>query len=274
MKTNYHTHLKLCHHATGMTRDYLKEAVRLGLSELGMTDHGPIPAHFMDNEPYQKHWKDGRMTLAEFHDLYLPDLAEAASAYQDKIRLWKGLEIEYVQGHDDYYRMLLGHLDYLVLGSHYFIKDGSHYNCYDGIASRDIGGYADVVEAALSTGFFKVLVHPDLYLFNYRGADDQPFAFDMHAEAVARRIFESAIRHDVFVEINARGIQFHTKTYQGQVIHRYPREAFWRIARDYPGLKIIISADAHDPKELAGDHIDQAKAFAAKLDLKIVECIF
>jgi len=274
MKTNYHTHLKLCRHATGMTADYLKEAVRLGMTELGMTDHGPIPASFMDDEPYRKHWQDGRMILSEFHDVYLPDVAKASDRYQDKIRLWKGLEIEYVQGHDDYHKMLLSHLDYLVLGIHYYIKDGIHYNCYDGISSRDIGGYADIVDAALSTKFFKVLVHPDLYLFNYRGQDDRPFAFDTHAEAVARRIFESAIRHDVFVEINARGIQFHTRTHEGKTIHRYPREAFWRIAKDYPKLKIIISADAHDPNELSGDHMDQARVFAEKLDLNIIEHIF
>ncbi len=39
---NYHTHLKLCGHASGMSEDYVKFAIANKIKELGISDHGPI----------------------------------------------------------------------------------------------------------------------------------------------------------------------------------------------------------------------------------------
>ncbi|MDE5856108.1 MAG: hypothetical protein K2H06_03575, partial [Anaeroplasmataceae bacterium] len=49
----------------------------------------------------------------------------------------------------------------------------------------------------------------------------------------------------------------------------YPCREFWEIAKEYPELKIIIGADAHDPKALVCDYIRQAEEFAKKLGLRI-----
>ena len=38
MKANYHTHLKLCGHAEGMSEDYVKVAIIEGYEILGMSD--------------------------------------------------------------------------------------------------------------------------------------------------------------------------------------------------------------------------------------------
>ena len=42
IKTNYHTHTKLCNHAEGMPIDYVARAVELGYREIGISDHGPL----------------------------------------------------------------------------------------------------------------------------------------------------------------------------------------------------------------------------------------
>ena len=38
MKTNYHTHLMLCGHATGMSEDYIKVAIEEGYDVLGIQE--------------------------------------------------------------------------------------------------------------------------------------------------------------------------------------------------------------------------------------------
>ena len=42
LKTNYHTHCYLCGHAEGLPSDYIKKAIELGFSEIGISDHGPL----------------------------------------------------------------------------------------------------------------------------------------------------------------------------------------------------------------------------------------
>ena len=41
---DYHTHTKLCNHAFGMPIDYVKEAIKLGMKGIGISDHNPVPA--------------------------------------------------------------------------------------------------------------------------------------------------------------------------------------------------------------------------------------
>ena len=82
-KENYHTHMRLCHHAQGDIRDYVEEAIRLGFHSLGMSDHGPI-----SNPGFR------RMTKDEFYNIYVPEFRECKKIYQDKIHLYLGLEIE------------------------------------------------------------------------------------------------------------------------------------------------------------------------------------
>ena len=38
---NYHTHTTLCRHAKGDMREYVENAVKAGIKELGFSDHAP-----------------------------------------------------------------------------------------------------------------------------------------------------------------------------------------------------------------------------------------
>ena len=72
MKANYHTHLKLCGHAEGMSNDYVKVAVEEGFEIIGISDHGPIPRSFMSPKEYTYNWLDRQMTYEDFLNIYLP----------------------------------------------------------------------------------------------------------------------------------------------------------------------------------------------------------
>jgi len=109
MKANYHTHMYLCRHAIGTVSDYAESAIANGLSILGMSDHAPF-----------EELKDRsvRMYPQEL-PTYLEECDRAIEKYSGQLKIYKGLEIEYFEGHDEMYRELLSKLDYLILGQHY-----------------------------------------------------------------------------------------------------------------------------------------------------------
>jgi len=274
MKTNYHTHLKLCGHALGMTEDYVKKAIELGFDEIGMSDHGPIPREWMTPEEYQYNWLERQMTLSDFHQIYLPDIDQAISKYKDKIKILKAIEIEYVEGHDDFYEQLRSHLDYMNLGVHYVFHQKTVYNLYEPINHEEIAYYADNIEKALATGYFKILVHPDLFLFNYTSSAGMHREFDSYARKVALRIIEAAVKNDVALEINAGGIAKQPFWIHGKMERPYPRTEFWKLVKPFAKsgeIKVIIGADAHIPDALGDLNYQKTIEFAKELGIPITD---
>jgi histidinol-phosphatase (PHP family) len=49
LPADYHTHTPLCRHATSEPTELAAQAVRLGLNELGFSDHAPMPRDDFDN---------------------------------------------------------------------------------------------------------------------------------------------------------------------------------------------------------------------------------
>ena len=43
MKVNLHAHTVRCGHATGTEREYIEEALRIGMTDFGFSDHTPMP---------------------------------------------------------------------------------------------------------------------------------------------------------------------------------------------------------------------------------------
>ena len=46
VRTDYHIHTTLCHHAVGDPIEYVQAAQRAGLTEIGFADHNPMPEQF------------------------------------------------------------------------------------------------------------------------------------------------------------------------------------------------------------------------------------
>ncbi len=248
---NYHSHVALCGHAEGNVEDYIKEAIRNNYVEVGISDHAPIPKDWMSSDLYEYLWLSQMMTLDIFYNQYLKELNYCINKYPN-ISILKGLEIEFLPNHDDYYKMLLKDLDYFNLGIHYFISQNHIISTYDGISEINMIDYAYTVEEALKTGFFTTLVHPDLYLIRVK-------EFTKFHENIARKIIESCLKYDVYLEVNANG--------KG----RYPRKEFWEIVKEYKDCKIIIGSDAHHIYDFHGKQVAEAIKFASQLELNVQE---
>ncbi|MBI3316105.1 MAG: PHP domain-containing protein, partial [Candidatus Omnitrophica bacterium] len=44
-KVDYHMHTPLCGHAVGEPGEYVEQAIKVGLSEIGFSDHAPLVSH-------------------------------------------------------------------------------------------------------------------------------------------------------------------------------------------------------------------------------------
>jgi histidinol-phosphatase (PHP family) len=257
IKTNYHTHTYLCHHAQGLPIDYVKAAIEKGYQEIGISDHGPL---------YER-WTL-RMNMNQFYQIYLQNIAEAKYQYGNKIKIYRGLELEYLEGYDEKYRTLLKDLDYLILGQHIVIDDGKHIDIFREMNDRQVILYKEAVLKAIDTGYFRILAHPDIYMFRYR-------TWNNLTEAVAREIIEAAIRHDIFLEINCNGIRRgEILTQNDETTYIYPRLEFWRVVSEYQEAKVMIGEDDHTLNQVDDEACYSARQFAHNLKIPLETYLF
>jgi len=258
MNNNYHTHMYLCRHAVGDIPDYVEEAIRLGFHSLGMSDHAPF-------EELQD--RSVRMYPSDF-PLYLEKCNHAIQTYQDKIRIYKAVEIEYFKEHKHIYPKYLKDLDYLALGQHYISDEESRNHLRSSYALKTIDHiktYVDTCIEGMSTGYFTLLCHPDLMLFNID-------SFTAELESQSRRLIQAAIDNDVYLEINANGIRKGLRPLKDGWRYLYPRKEFWELAKSMKA-KVIVSSDAHDPNQLYDEQVIEAYQFAQSIGIEVEEAI-
>lgn len=242
MKTNYHTHTKRCLHAGGTEEEYVRSALAAGLSVLGFTDHTPFPDHdFGMRMPYSD--------LAP----YFAEVDRLKKQYADAIIIRKSLEIEYLPQYAEYYQFLLNtyHPDYLLLGEHfYFNEKGDVFNIYDAESTADYLNYAKSIDAALKTGLFQAVAHPDLFTVNH-------LAWDRNCDEASEIILAAARETGSVLEFNANGYRRGLHNYPDERRYMYPHMNFWKKAAG-TGIQVIIGADAHEPGQVWDSCMDKA----------------
>jgi histidinol-phosphatase (PHP family) len=243
VKANYHTHHELCNHAGGTTEDYAKSAIKNGFVELGMSDHVPSRLDILNVDKY-------RMEYSEL-PIYYNDVRTIQKAYADKIKIYLGLECEYLDPNPTYYEEFLAEVDYLILGQHYIIHDGEYVSTFGLSKPEHLITYANDVKKALETGYFTMFAHPDIYMCGYD-------TFDEAAAKAAHIIGQTAEATGIPLEFNANGIRRGVKQTSQGVRYPYPRQEFWEIVRDY-NVKIILNSDAHNPALLYDEAMMEAE---------------
>ena len=233
--SNYHTHTPRCKHAVGGEREYIENAIALGIVDFGFSDH--TPWCYLGNQ-----LSTGRMSDAQLHD-YASTLRQLKQEYADKINLHIGLEAEYVQEKMEWLikRCHEEGIEYLILGHHFYPVDHVNqmqYNYFSNCDAYGIECYLRSIEAAFKTGYYAYLAHPEVFLTSYPQVDEVVLnAFE--------RLCELALTYDMPLEYNLS--RFHTNLQEG--VQRYPHNLFWQIAGK-KGCKAIVGFDAHDPNFL------------------------
>ena len=271
LKNNYHTHTKYCGHAKGDVEDYVKEAVNLNMEELGISDHAPIPLnHGMTKEEWEENYCFENMNVETFDGL-LKEIDNLKSKYN--IKLYKGCESEYLYNNDDWYKELRSKLDYMILGIHFFNGDGRVLDTYKDITYKNVDCYYECAKRAIETGLFDYLAHPDLYLFDYKSINGKN-EFDDKAKEICLKLIDLCVKHDIYFEINTNGLKY-SKDKSNRDLWLYPNIEFFKVVKEYMDknpnkLKLIIGADAHEPKALGNDNVKAVLEMVKDLKLDVL----
>ena len=156
---DYHMHTPLCRHAAGEPRELAAAAVKLGLTEIGFSDHNPMPRDDFD---------DWRMRAAELEDYV--GRVEAARREHPGLAIKLGLEVDYLPGYEDWIRELAARQpwDYLIGSVHYVSESWAIDNpaMISEWKSREPlevwTAYFERLTQAAESGLFDIIGHADL----------------------------------------------------------------------------------------------------------------
>lgn len=252
--SNFHTHTYLCKHAEGKPVDYALQAQKEGCKALGFSDHCPFPADFPDP------WENVRMEVDQV-PLYTKMVEEAKAAVNFPV--YKGFECEwdpvYKSWYTDELRGKFG-AQYLVMGQHWFMKDGLHPGTQVIESDKDLNKYCDQVIDGMSSGCFDFLAHPDLFMYSM-------CEWTKNTEAVSKAIIDAAANLGMPIEVNGYGLAKKLLETSRGIRQVYPYVEFWELAADSKA-KIICNSDAHFPNDVIFNAW-RARDFAGRFSIKV-----
>ena len=238
-------HTPLCRHAEGEPTEYAAQAARVGLTEIGFTEHAPMPSDDFD---------DWRM-LEHDLDLYIEKIDQAA-VENPSVTVRKSLEIDFVPGYEEWMRDLAKRFkwDYLIVSVHYLggMWSFDHPNHRDSWSGRDVNAawaeYYELLRQSAALGVFDIIGHCDLIkVFGDKPSGDRA--------AMWRPFLEEVKRQDIAIEINTNGLNKPC----GEM---YPSAALLEMAAEI-GVGLTFGSDAHRPGRV-GEKFEQAIALAKR----------
>lgn len=232
---DYHNHTYLCGHATGEAEEYVLQAVKLGLPEIGFAEH--IPMYWL---PEAGRDPEIAMPEAEFEG-YVRTVLDLKSRYPE-IGVRLGVEADYIPGFEARLQALLVPYpwDY-VYGSVHYVGDWgfdnpAHAHRYAEWEIYELyEKYFALVCEAARTGLFDVIGHLDV--IKKWGHRPPTLPAGLYA-----RVSEELARAGVVVEANTAG-------YRKPARELYPAPDLLRelIRR---GVDFTLGSDAHAPEEV------------------------
>jgi histidinol-phosphatase (PHP family) len=225
-------HTPLCRHAEGEPTELAAHAVSLGITEIGFSDHSPMPRDDFDE------WR----MRADQLDEYVAKV-ELARRNHPNLVIKLALEVDYIPGYEAWIKDLAGRhpWDYLIGAVHYVSESWaldspsqiSEWRNRDPFEVWSI--YFDRLTMAADSGLFDIIAHADLC---------KKFCFYPRQDCTPlfRKFLETAKRRDVAIELNTAGLRKDCKEI-------YPSPAIVRMASEI-GVPITFASDAHAPPEV------------------------
>jgi histidinol-phosphatase (PHP family) len=243
LPADYHMHTRLCQHAVGDPVDLAAQAVRLGLTEIGFSEHNPMP---------RDDWDDWHMLQADL-DKYVDNVQLARKAYPD-LAIKLALEMDFIPGQEEWIRQLIARhpWDYLIGAVHY-VSDSWDLDNPKRISewkNRDPfevwSTYFQRLTMAAESRLFDIIAHADLC---------KKFCFypEEDCTPLFARFLDAARNSGVAMELNTAGLRKDCKEI-------YPSPQIVRMARE-ADVPITFGSDAHAPGEV-GMNLDEAVALA------------
>ncbi len=232
LPADYHMHTPLCRHAVGEPTEYAAQAVKLGFTEIGFSDHNPMPRDDFD---------DWHMRQEEL-DTYVEKVEKARQDHPGLV-IKLALEIDYLPGHEDWIRDLAARhpWDYFI-GSVHYVSDSwdldnpkkiSEWTKRDPFEVWSV--YFDRLTMAAESRLFEIIGHADLAKkFCFYPKEDCTHLF--------KRFLAAAKKAEAAIELNTAGLRKDCKEI-------YPKRGIVEMAYA-AGVPITFASDAHAPGEV------------------------
>lgn len=226
-----HMHTPLCKHAEGEPEEYAEMALQRGLKGIVFTCHSPMPDRW---------WPEVRMDVEQLDD-YIAMVQRAASAYEGRLDVKLGMEMDFFPGMEWWVERLNERCEFHhVLGSVHFF--GRHYK--ERFFKSDLldfqKTYFSHVAESAETGLFDTLAHPDL-VKNFQPGLWQFELIEDHLGNCLDRI----ARTGVAMELNTSGINKAMREFN-------PGPQMLRMMQER-GIPVVLGSDSHIPRRVAAD---------------------
>jgi histidinol-phosphatase (PHP family) len=246
--TNYHMHSDFCDGA-GKQDDYVEEAINKGFDAIGFSSHAPIAS--------EKDW-----TLSEKNvPHYLQSVKQLKNLYKEKIEIYSGLEIDYIEGisgpSSEKFTNL--GLDYTIGSVHMMpVRDSEKFlpvdgplehikellaNTFDGQIEKLTEKYFGLLQDMLKNHQFNIIGHFDLL----KKRNSNNILFDENESWYRNQVLETLdvlSQTDVILEVNTGGIS------RKAIDSVYPSPWIIKEAKKR-NIPLMLNSDAHVP-----EHID------------------
>jgi histidinol-phosphatase (PHP family) len=245
---DYHVHTKLCGHASGEMVDYVNEAIRCELDEIGFSDHLPLKGGKEDNLT---------MTFDELPN-YVSEVLSVRKSFPE-IQVKLGIEADYIPGNEFYIKDILNRypFDY-VIGSVHYIGTWAfdHPEKLKEWNKKEVDlvykEYFELLRKSARTSLFDIIGHCDLVKkFGHR--PNTGLLKELNDTA---QVFKE---YDVAVEVNTSGLRKPVKEI-------YPSLEILSLYQKY-GVPIVFGSDAHAPGDVGRD-FDKAISLARQAGYK------
>lgn len=231
--TDYHIHTPLCGHATGPMEACVERGIALGLREIGFACHNPLPRGLGG---------DVRMKESEL-DYYVRRVTDLQFQYRGKIDVLLGLEMDYVEGLEDYLARQAAAYpwDYLIGSIHYLDPEctlcaWSRRLPFD--AEEQYVRYFALLEQLVHSGLYDIVSHFDVP----KRSGNAPGSRGTDA---MRRALDAIARDGLCLEINTSGYR-HPDIPQADT---YPSLPVIERALAL-GIPLVVNSDAHGPEQV------------------------
>jgi len=247
IKANFHQH-SLFSDGKNHPEEYVIQAIRLGFTAIGFTEHSPLPFNTYYALPQHR------------ENEYVNEIDRLKSKYAAEIKIYRALEQDFIPGITENFSTVSNrmNLDYsigsvhLVAPTHgdelWFI-DGPERRLYDeGLHTLFNGN----IREAVSQFFFQTNEMIENEVFDVLGHMDK---IKMHNanrfftveeswyQDLVMQTLELVKAHQLIVEINTRGI------YKKRSDSYFPDHLTLRQIKEM-NIPVLISSDAHMPEEL------------------------
>ncbi len=258
LKWDGHNHTKYCYHGSDAEQElYIERAIELGFQRYTITEHSPIPQGWLDDREL---FSEMAMPLEQLPE-YIDFLKRIKQQYDGKIEITAGLEMDYLQGRQDFTNSMLSQwqheLEDVVYSVHYLPGKGGMRSVdftvadftaniveYYGTMEKVVNEYYDHVEQAIieagTLPMRKRIGHINLI---EKFASELPSIDSAQINDRIKRLLPLLLEHQVGVDVNTAGMRVVTC---GKA---YVPPWFIILCKD-AGVECVYGSDAHKPEQV------------------------